>query len=324
MSLLVVGSVAYDSVNTGAGRRDDALGGSATYFSISSSYFTRVSLVAVVGDDFAPDDIAMLDSHEVDMAGLERRDGKTFRWSGVYDTDDVNTRRTLDTQLNVFANFTPVLNAHHRRQPYVFLANIDPDLQLSVLGQLEGKPKLVALDTMNFWIERKLNSLLRVIKEIDVLFIDENEIRDLASESNIVKATQSIMNIGPSVVVVKRGEHGAMLFHCNSIFTAPAYPLEEIVDPTGAGDSFAGGFLGYLAASGDLSRDAFRRATVLGSVMGSFAVESFSLERTSSLTSGEIEERFRSFASLSLFSPLGDGETLPMRCGPRGRKRRGI
>ena len=313
MSVLVVGSVAYDSVVTPAGSRDEALGGSATFFSVSCSFFTEVGLVAVVGDDFRTEDVELLEARGVDTTGLEQTEGKTFRWSGVYSTEDVNTRSTLDTQLNVFSGFSPTLTDEQRKTPYVFLANIDPDLQMSVLNQVEAKPMLLALDTMNYWIEGKNSSLRLVIKEIDVLFIDEGEVRELASEVNLVKSAQSVMASGPSVVVVKRGEHGVLLFHGNSTFAAPAFPLGQVVDPTGAGDSFAGGFLGYLASSGDLSPEGFRRAAVLGSVMGSFAVESFSLDRLRSVTQAEIEGRFREFDQLSRFSPLGEGETLPWR-----------
>ena len=314
MSVLVVGSVAYDSVVTPAGSRDDALGGSATYFSVSASYFTPVSVVAVVGDDFRPEHTAFLTEHRVDLSGLERREGKTFRWSGVYGAEDVNARHTLSTQLNVFAEFSPTLGPDHRRSPFVFLANIDPDLQMDVLGQMESAPKLVALDTMNYWIERKSSRLRRAIQDVDVLFIDEGEARSLASEVNVVRSARRIMGLGPKTVVIKRGEHGVLLFQGDSIFAAPAFPLEEAVDPTGAGDSFAGGFLGYLAASGDLSADGFRRATVTGSVMGSFAVESFSLDRISTLTRQDVEDRFRAFERLVRFTLLGSGDTLPWRC----------
>ena len=313
MSVLVVGSVAYDSVSTPAGSREEALGGSATYFSVSSSYFTPVSVVAVVGEDFRPEHMEFFSSHRVDTSGLERRPGRSFRWSGVYGTEDVNTRRTLETQLNVFADFSPSLTPDQRRAPYVFLANIDPDLQMDVLKQVEATPMLVALDTMNFWIEGKNSSLRRVLKEVDVLFIDEGELRELASEVNLVKAARNVMAMGPSVAIVKRGEHGVLLFHGESIFAAPAYPLEHVVDPTGAGDSFAGGFLGYLASTGDLSQDGFRRAVVLGSVMGSFAVESFSLDRISTMTEDDVYARFRELTTISQFAPLKAGESLPWR-----------
>ena len=315
MSILVVGSVAYDSVKTPAGSRKDALGGSATYFSISSSYFTSVSLVAVVGDDFKTEDVERLKSHKVDTSGLERRSGETFRWSGVYGAEDVNTRETLDTQLNVFAAFSPSLSPAQRRQPYVFMANIDPELQLDVLNQMEKRPTLVALDTMNFWIEGKREELARAVAAADVLFMDESEARSFAGEANLVKAAKRLRSMGPATVVIKRGEHGVVLFNDESIFAAPAFPLEAAVDPTGAGDSFAGGFMGYLAATGDLSYNGLQRATVLGSVMGSFAVESFSADRIGSLTQEDIEARFRAFTQLSQFEPLAETETLPWRGG---------
>ncbi len=313
MSVLVVGSVAYDTVVTPAGRREDALGGSATYFAVSSSRFTTVSVVAVVGDDFQQEHVDMLDARGVDTSGLERREGKSFRWSGEYGAEDVTTRKTLDTQLNVFAEFSPKLGAQHRRAPYVFLANIDPELQLEVLGQVAAQPMLVAMDSMNFWIEGKNSALRRVVEKVDVLFTDEGEIREFSGEVNLVKAARRVKEMGPSVVVVKRGEHGVLLFRGEEAFAAPAFPLENVVDPTGAGDAFAGGFMGYLAGTGDLSPEGFRRATVLGSVMGSFAVESFSVDRLGSVLNEDIEERFRRFSDLSQFLALTEGESLPWR-----------
>ena len=314
MSVLVVGSVAYDSVKTSAGERTDSLGGAATYFSLAASYFCPVSMVAVVGDDFRDEHVEMLRSHDVDTFGLVRKPGKTFRWSGVYDTEDVNTRETLDTQLNVFADFSPELSPAQRRTPYVFLANINPELQLDVLGQMEVRPKMVALDTMNFWIEGSEAALMSVVRRADVVFVDEGEARQLASERNLVRAARRIQNMGPATVVIKRGEHGVLVLQQDgSLFVSPTFPLETVVDPTGAGDSFAGGFVGYLAATGDLSPDRIRRAAVLGCVMGSFNVESFSTERVDSLTHEEIETRFRSLADLSHFPPLGAAERLPSR-----------
>ena len=320
MSLLVVGSVAYDSVKTPAGSRDDALGGSATYFSIASSYFAPSSVVAVVGDDFRPESIGLLESRGIDTSGLERRPGKTFRWVGVYGAEDVNTRETLDTQLNVFADFSPRLSPEHRRPPYLFLANIDPELQMDVLSQMERRPRLVALDTMNFWIEGKREALTRVVESVDVLFADEGEARSLSGEANLVRAAKHIHESGPGVVVIKRGAHGVLLFNEGATFATPAFPLESVIDPTGAGDSFAGGFMGYLAATGDLSDTGLRRAAALGSVMGSFAVESFSPDRLSSLTRMDIESRFQAFTRLSQFAPLEGGETLPWRDSSLNRR----
>jgi sugar/nucleoside kinase (ribokinase family) len=310
MSVLVVGSVAYDTVETLAGIRDEALGGSATYFSISSSFFTRVSIVAVVGEDFRSEDVNVLNEHGIDLSGLERRPGKTFRWAGRYITEDVNARETLDTQLNVFADFSPTLSLEHRQLPYLFLANIDPELQLSVLDQMTARPRLVALDTMNFWIEGKNRALRSVVRAVDVLLMDEGEARSFAGEFNLVSAGKRILSFGPTTLIVKRGEHGVLLFKGDSIFATPAYPLERVVDSTGAGDAFAGGFMGYLAATGDLSDAGFRRAAVLGSVMGSFDVESFSTYRLNSLNISDIHARFRAFTELAHFEPLGEGESL--------------
>lgn len=309
MSILVVGSVAYDSVVTPSGSRQDALGGSATFFSVAGSYFTDVSVVAVVGDDFKPEDIGLMTSHGIDLTGLEHRPGKTFRWSGLY-SDDVNIRETLETQLNVFADFSPKIRPEQQRVPFLFLANIDPDLQFAVLDQMDARPKLVALDTMNYWIEGKQRSLSRVIENVDLLFIDEGEARAIASELNLIRCAQHIKSLGPRTVVIKRGEHGVLVFHETMIFAVPAFPLENPTDPTGAGDSFAGGFIGYLSASCDLSLNGFRRAAVAGSVMGSFAVESFGLDRIGSLTVADIDARFRSFTELSQFVPLNVGESL--------------
>ena len=313
MSLLVVGSVAYDSVETPAGRRSDALGGSATYFSIASSYFAATSLVAVVGEDFRDEHVEFLTAHRVDTSNLERKTGRTFRWAGVYGAEDVNSRETLDTQLNVFAEFSPKLGPELRSLPYLFLANIDPALQIDVLQQMDARPRLVAMDTMNFWIDGTRDSLARVVESVDVLFMDEGEVRSFSGDVNLVSAAGAILGVGPTTVVVKRGEHGVLVFRDGSIFAAPAFPLENVVDPTGAGDSFAGGFLGYLASTGDLSDEGFRRAAVLGSVMGSFAVESFSADRIGSLTQDDVHARFQAITGLSQFAPLRDGESLPWR-----------
>ncbi len=313
MTVLVVGSVAYDSVTTPAGSRVDALGGSATYFSIACSNIAPVSLVGVVGEDFRESDMELLRSNGVDLSGLERAEGRTFRWSGVYGPDDINTRETLDTQLNVFGDFAPSLNEAHRGLPYLFLANIAPSLQLDVLRQTSRRPKLVALDTMNFWIEGNGAELKEVVQQVDVVFMDENEARSFADTVNLMEAASSIHCMGPRTVVVKRGEHGAILFHDGQPFLTPAVPLERVVDPTGAGDTFAGGFMGYLAATEDLSEQGFRRAAVTGSVMGSFVVEGFSLERLADVTSEEIEKRFRQLSALTRFEPLAEDESLPMR-----------
>ena len=307
--------MAYDSVKTPAGSREDALGGSATFFSVSGSYFAPVSVVAVVGEDFKDGDVELLKNHGVDVSGLERRPGKTFRWSGVYGAEDVNTRDTLDTQLNVFADFAPDLSLEQRKSPYLFLANIAPELQMAVLEQMAERPRLVALDSMALWIDISAEALKRIIRKVDVLFLDETEVRTFTKRSNLVEAARQIMAMGPSAVVAKRGDHGVLLFHADSIFSAPAFPLEHVIDPTGAGDSFAGGFMGYLASTGDLTTEGFKFATMVGSVMGSYAVESFSLERTASLTKDEIESRFRALTDLTRFTSLGENESLPFQGG---------
>ena len=313
MTVLVVGSVAYDSVETPAGRRDDALGGSATYFSVACSNFAPVSIVGVVGEDFQHEDVELLRSHGVDLSGLERVAGHTFRWSGVYGLEDVNSRTTLDTQLNVFADFAPRLSEAQCEAPYLFLANIAPSLQLDVLQQMRKRPEIVALDTMNFWIEGSGAELKEVVQQVDIVFMDENEARSFTESVNLMQAAEAIHLMGPRTVVVKRGEHGAILFHEGQPFLAPAVPLEHVIDPTGAGDTFAGGFLGYLAATEDLTEQGFRRAAITGSVMGSFVVEGFSLERLAEATGEEIETRFRQLSTLTRFEPLADDESLPMR-----------
>lgn len=313
MSVLVVGSVAYDSVKTPAGHRDDSLGGSATFFSVSCSNFDQVSLVAIIGEDFRDQDVKLIESHGVDVSGLERVAGRTFRWSGVYGTEDLNTRTTLDTQLNVFADFSPTLNESHRTEPFLFLANIAPSLQLDVLRQMKTRPKLIALDTMDFWIEGSNDELTEVVREVDVVFMDQGEARSFAKATNLTQAAKTIHDLGPKTVVVKRGENGVLVFHDGQPFAAPAVPLDRVVDSTGAGDTFAGGFMGYLAATGDLTERGFRRAAVLGSVMGSFVVEGFSLDRLTSVTGKDIEARFRQLTALTRFEPLADDETLPSR-----------
>ncbi len=315
MTVLVVGSVAYDSVRTPAGSRDDALGGSATYFSIACGKFAPVSLVGVVGQDFRDSDLELLKTLRVDISGLERNRGKTFRWSGLYGPEDVNTRTTLDTQLNVFGNFAPSLNEAHRDASYLFLANIAPSLQIDVLRQMRRRPKLVALDTMNFWIEGSASELDQIVRQVDVVFMDENEARSFTDCSNLSQAARAIHSMGPKTVVIKRGEHGAILFHDGQPFLTPAVPLDRVIDPTGAGDTFAGGFMGYLAATEDVSEQGFRRAAVTGSVMASFVVEGFSVECLAEAATEEIETRFRRLSALTRFKPLAEDESLPTRKG---------
>jgi sugar/nucleoside kinase (ribokinase family) len=302
MDILVIGSVAFDSVETPFGRGDDVLGGSATYFSTSASFFTGVQLVAVVGDDFPEEHKDFLSSRGVDLAGLQTRPGETFRWKGRYGYD-LNEAQTLETHLNVFETFHPQLPESYRKAEYVFLANIDPELQLEVLNQVE-RPKLIACDTMNFWIEGKRDALVRTLGHVDILVINEAEVRQLADEANLVKASRAVLAMGPKTLVVKRGEYGVLVFTEHSIFSAPAYPLEEVFDPTGAGDTFAGGFMGYLAATNNLSDETIRKATVFGSVMASFTVEDFSLNRLRKLSWQEIEERFLRFQALTAFEGL--------------------
>ena len=302
MDILVIGSVAFDSVETPFGRGDDVLGGSATYFSTSASFFTGVQLVAVVGEDFPEEPKQFLSSRGVDLAGLQTRPGETFRWKGRYGYD-LNEAQTLETHLNVFETFHPQLPESYRNAEYVFLANIDPELQLEVLSQVD-RPKLIACDTMNFWIEGKREALVRTLGHVDILVINEAEVRQLADEANLVKASRALLAMGPKTLVVKRGEYGVLVFTEHSIFSAPAYPLEEVFDPTGAGDTFAGGFMGYLAATNNLSDETVRKATVFGSVMASFTVEDFSLNRLRKLSWSEVEERFRRFQALTSFAGL--------------------
>ena len=304
MSLLVVGSVAFDSVKTPFGVRDDILGGSATYFSTAASYFTDVSLVAVVGEDFPEHHINFLKSRGINVEGLERQDGKTFRWKGEYGYQ-LNEAHTLETHLNVFETFKPALPASYRDAEVVFLANIDPELQLEVLRQVNS-PLLRACDTMNFWISGKREAVLKTLGEVDILIINDGEARQLAMEANLVKAAGIIRSYGPKHIIVKRGEYGALMFNSKSIFAAPAYPMENVFDPTGAGDSFAGGFLGYLASTRNFSDASMRQAVVFGSVMASFVVEDFSLNRIRALDYEEILNRYTEFKRLTHFEDPGD------------------
>lgn len=302
MSILVVGSVAFDSISTPFGEADEVLGGSACYFSTSASFFTAVSLVAVVGEDFPQQHIDFLSSKGIGLEGLQRSAGQTFRWKGRYEYD-LNEAHTLDTQLNVFEQFKPVLPDSYREAEYVFLANIDPELQLEVLEQVKN-PRLVACDTMNFWISGKRDALIKTLSRVDTLVINEAEVRQLAEEPNLVKAAAIVRGFGPKTLVVKRGEYGVLMFGEHSVFSAPAYPLEEIFDPTGAGDTFAGGFIGYLAATRNLDEANLRKAIVFGTVMASFTVEQFSLDRLRELEYQEIEDRYRRIKLLTEFGQL--------------------
>ncbi|EKD36550.1 MAG: hypothetical protein ACD_75C01467G0002 [uncultured bacterium] len=302
MGIVVVGTVAFDTVETPFGRGENVLGGSATYFSTSASFFTEVSLVAVVGEDFPEEHVQFLRSRDIDIAGLQRIPGKTFHWSGRYGYD-LNEAQTLDTQLNVLMEFRPDLPESYRDAEYLFLANIDPDLQMEVLDQVR-QPKLVACDTMNFWISSKPESLRKVLQKVDIVVINEGEARQFTGEANLVKAARQIIALGCKRLVVKRGEYGVLMFTRDTVFAAPAYPLEEVFDPTGAGDTFAGGFMGYLANTGDLSEDGIRQAIVFGSVMASFNVEDFSLDRMKRLEYREIETRYKNFKALTNFRDI--------------------
>lgn len=302
MDLMVVGSVAYDSVETAAGKRDDMLGGSATHFSIAAALFTRPGLVAVIGNDFRDADVAMLREHGVDLSGLTTADGPTFRWGGRYH-EDMNGRDTLFTHLNVFESFQPRLEPIHRDASLVFLANIHPTLQQQVLDQANS-PGFVAMDTMNLWIDVARDDLEVVLRGVDGLFVNDEEVRQLTGERSISRAAAAVQQLGPELVVVKRGEHGAMIFHGDDRFFAPAFPVQEVVDPTGAGDSFAGAFMGYLAGAEDLSHGAMRRAAVLGSIVASFCVESFGTERVETLTLADVRARYEQFEELVRFEPL--------------------
>jgi sugar/nucleoside kinase (ribokinase family) len=302
MSLTVVGSVALDTVEIKGQRHDDLLGGSASFFATAASYFTPVQLVAVVGEDFPAKHTDFFASKKVDLAGLERAHGQTFRWSGRY-SEDLAHRTTLATHLNVFANFRPKLPEAWRDAQWLFLGNIHPPLQLDVLEQVRH-PKLVAMDTMNLWIESEPAELARTLQRVDLLVINDEEARQLSREHNLQRAARAIRAMGPKTVIVKRGDSGALLFHEGGVFAAPAYPLEEVVDPTGAGDTFAGGFMGYLAKAGDLSPQSVRQAMFYGSVMASFCVEALSLDRLRNLTTGEIEGRYRAFRDLTHFEDV--------------------
>lgn len=302
MSILVVGSVAYDTVETPFGRAEKVLGGSASFFAVAASFFSPVNLVAVVGDDFGTAPLSAFAGRPIDLEGLERAAGKTFHWQGKY-SYDLNARETVCTDLNVFEFFKPRIPERYRRSEHVFLANIDPVLQRDVLDQVE-RPRLVACDTMNFWISGKPEEVRRTLSLVDVLLINDAEARQLSGEWNIVKAARAVRAMGPSTLVIKKGEHGVLMFSDEGSFAAPAYPLEDVFDPTGAGDTFAGGFLGYLAGSRTIDEAALRRAVIMGSTLASFCVEAFSLDRLLTLTRPEIDGRYRMFQRLTHFEEL--------------------
>ena len=302
MAILVVGSVAFDTVETPFGRAERVLGGSASFFSVAASFFAPVSLVGVVGSDFGEKELDVFRKHGIDLQGLERTPGKTFHWQGKY-SFDLNSRDTICTDLNVFEFFKPKIPAAYRRSEYVFLGNIDPVLQLDVLDQVE-RPKLVACDTMNFWISGKPEDLKKTLARVDVLLINDAEARQLSGEWNIVKAARAIRALGPRTLVIKKGEHGVLMFSDEGSFAAPAYPLEDVFDPTGAGDTFAGGFVGYLAGAPERNEETLRRAVIMGSALASFCVEAFSIDRLVRLSRAEIDERFRLFKRLTHFEAI--------------------
>ncbi|HVE70876.1 MAG TPA: PfkB family carbohydrate kinase [Thermoanaerobaculia bacterium] len=301
MPILVVGSVAFDALETPFGKVDRCIGGSATYFSVAASFFTEVDLVAVVGEDFTDADASVFEGRKINTEGLQRVPGeKTFFWSGEYGYD-LNVAKTRDTQLNVFANFAPKLNERQKQADVLFLANIQPELQYDVLHQAKPRPRLVALDTMNLWISIKRAELEGVIREVDLVIINEAEVRQFTGDANLVRGARQILDLGPQILVVKRGEYGVLMITQTAIFAAPAYPLENVFDPTGAGDTFAGGFLGYLASRPEVTERELRRAIIFGSVLASFTVEKFSLDRLREITLRDVHERYQDFRALTHF-----------------------
>jgi sugar/nucleoside kinase (ribokinase family) len=297
MAITVVGSVAYDTIETPAGKRERCLGGAATYFSLAASFFTDVRVIAVVGEDFGKRQEAVFQARKIDTRGIEHTAGKSFFWEGSY-LENINEAKTHNTELNVFASFEPKIPAAYADSEFLFLANIDPVLQRRVREAMPDV-KLVAGDTMNYWIKDHRAALLEVLKGLDILLINDTETKMLAANNNLVQAARAVMAMGPKTLVVKHGEYGATLFHGEKIFRAPALPMEEVIDPTGAGDSFAGGFFGYLASQKEQTLEAYRRAMFYGSVMGSFACERFGTERTQQLTRAEIDARFNTFRELT-------------------------
>ncbi len=305
MSLVVIGTVAFDAIETPFGKTDKIVGGAATYASLAASYFyDQTKIVAVVGDDFLQKDIEVLSNHGIDVEGLQVKKGeKSFFWSGKYH-NDLNSRDTLTTELNVLADFDPIIPESYQNCDFLMLGNLTPQVQQTVIDRIRQRPKLVVLDTMNFWMDVALDDLLNVLKRVDLLTINDAEARQLSGEYSLVKAAHKILKMGPKYLIIKKGEHGALLFHENYVFSAPALPLEEVFDPTGAGDTFAGGFIGYLAKSGDISFENMKRAIIYGSAMASFCVEKFGTERIMNLSEEELSHRIREFVSLSHFDIL--------------------
>ncbi len=300
--ILTVGSVAFDSIKTPFGERSRVVGGAATFFSVAASFFTDVRMVAVVGEDFADEQMQVFGGRRIDLTGLQRVPGETFRWKGEYNFD-LNSRETIYTHLNVFDQFRPVLPESYRATPFVFLANIHPGLQLEVLDQVQA-PRFVAADTMNFWIDGTPDELRAVLGRVDALVINDEEARQLSGEANLVKAARVIRNMGPRLLIIKRGEYGVLMTRDEAFFAAPAMPLEDVSDPTGAGDTFAGGFMGYLASADEITDAAVSRAIIAGSAMASFAVEDFGLDRLLSLTQDDVRRRFDAFKRLTHFEAL--------------------
>lgn len=302
MSILIVGTVAFDAIETPFGKRDKIVGGAATYISLSASFFSKnLNLVSVVGDDFPRDAIQTLEKHNVNTKGLQIKEGeKTFFWSGKYH-NDMNTRDTIETQLNVLETFDPIVPEEYQNSEFLMLGNLMPSIQKKVLAQMKKRPKLVVLDTMNFWMDLFLEDLKEALKEVDVLTINDEEARQLSGEYSLVKAAKKILETGPNHLVIKKGEHGALLFNKEEVFFAPALPLEDVFDPTGAGDCFAGGFIGYLEKTKDISFENMKRAVIHGSVMASFCVEKFGTERIKELTHQDVENRLQEFIDLVQF-----------------------
>ena len=302
MSLLVVGSVAFDAIETPFGKTDKILGGAATYISLASSYFNpKINLVGVVGSDFPTSDISMLQSHSINTDGLQIKENeKTFFWSGKYH-NDMNTRDTLVTELNVLGSFDPIIPATYQDCEYLMLGNLAPAVQRTVIERLTKRPKLIVMDTMNFWMDIAMDDLKQTLALVDVLSINDEEARQLSGEYSLVKAARKIIAMGPKVLIIKKGEHGALLFNKDQVFFAPALPLEEVFDPTGAGDTFAGGFIGYIASTKDTSFENMKRAIIYGSAMASFCVEKFGTERIVGLSKKELDDRLQEFVDLVQF-----------------------
>ena len=302
MSILIVGTVAFDAIETPFGKTDKIVGGAATYIGLSSSFFTKkLKLVSVVGEDFPSSAIKMLEDHNVCTKGLQIKEGKkTFFWSGKYH-NDMNTRETIDTQLNVLENFNPIVPKEFKDSEFLMLGNLMPSVQKKVLDQMKKRPKLIVLDTMNFWMDLFMNDLKEALKEVDVLTINDEEARQLSGEHSLVKAAKVILAMGPKHLIIKKGEHGALLFNNKEVFFAPALPLEEVFDPTGAGDSFAGGFIGYLAKTNDISFENMKRAVINGSAMASFCVEKFGTQKLTEINQNDVDSRINEFVNLVQF-----------------------